>query len=148
VATVILQLPGPVYEGGGFLTLARVMMDSGSAGVNSDVVTSGSKPLDFGWDLRVFDMSDAAGAGKLIYESLNNAAVDSGTQKILAASLQTDAAWTLDNTGYNFRHRLTAGTLPIIGGRRYRVEYRVKLSPDGPTMIVTTNSVVSTLGVA
>lgn len=39
-------------------------------------------------------------------------------------TLQTDAAWTKDGTGYNFKDEIAA-TIPITGGNRYVVEYKL-----------------------
>ena len=38
-------------------------------------------------------------------------------------SLQTDARWTADSTGYNFRDTMAAANFPT-GNHRYRVEYK------------------------
>lgn len=55
----------------------------------------------------------------------NHSAVSVTPSAVLFSSLQTsDARWTKDTTGYNFRHLLAATAFPL-GGRRYRVEYTV-----------------------
>lgn len=43
---------------------------------------------------------------------------------VIFDALQTDGRWTLDETGYNFRHDLPAADLPN-GRRTYRVEYKI-----------------------
>jgi len=55
---------------------------------------------------------------------------------VLFATLQTDARWTVDTTGYNFRHTLDVSANPAfaIAGRRYLVEYR--LTPDDGQVIL------------
>lgn len=56
---------------------------------------------------------------------------------VLFDPLQTDDRWTVDTTGYNFRHTLDVSSNPAfaIAGRRYLVEYR--LTPvDGQVILV------------
>jgi hypothetical protein len=45
--------------------------------------------------------------------------------QVVFNSLQTDATWTVDATGYNFRHVLDVSTNPAfaVAGRRYLIEY-------------------------
>lgn len=46
-------------------------------------------------------------------------------------TLQTDARWTEDATGYNFRDTVAA-TVLADGGRRYKVEYYFTMATGGP----------------
>lgn len=41
---------------------------------------------------------------------------------VIFDTLQTDARWTIDSTGYNFRHTPGASNFAS-GDRRYRIEY-------------------------
>ena len=56
---------------------------------------------------------------------------------IIFNSLQTDARWTVDDTGYNFRHTIevSADNAFTIAGRNYLVEYRL-LPSAGQVIIV------------
>lgn len=54
-----------------------------------------------------------------------NTPISSGTLTIASVvfdALQTDARWTLDTTGYNFRHAHVPTAFPI-GDHTYRIEY-------------------------
>lgn len=59
-----------------------------------------------------------------------------GVSTIIFNSLQTDARWTVDDTGYNFRHTIDVSTdgAFTVAGRSYLVEYR--LMPAGGQVIV------------
>ena len=55
---------------------------------------------------------------------------------VIFSTLQTDAIWTVDTTGYNFRHVLDVSAHPAfaVAGRRYLVEYQ--LTPAVGQMIL------------
>jgi hypothetical protein len=55
---------------------------------------------------------------------------------VLFATLQTDPLWTVDTTGYNFRHVLDVSAHPAfaVAGRRYLIEYQ--LTPAVGQMIL------------
>ena len=55
---------------------------------------------------------------------------------IIFNSLQTDARWTVDDTGYNFRHTIdvSANSAFAMAGRSYLVEYRLA-PPSGQVVI-------------
>jgi hypothetical protein len=56
---------------------------------------------------------------------------------VIFNTLQTDAIWTVDGTGYNFRHvmDISAYQAFAVAGRRYLIEYQ--LSPTvGQTIVV------------
>jgi hypothetical protein len=52
-------------------------------------------------------------------------------------TLQTDPIWTVDTTGYNFRHVLDVSAHPAftVAGRRYLVEYQL-IPAVGQTILV------------
>lgn len=53
---------------------------------------------------------------------------------VIFNELQTPAIWTVDETGYNFRHDAPGTTVPQ-GGRWYRFEYTLTLSGGGTRLI-------------
>lgn len=96
---------GTAYEDGGATCMARVV---GNNGANITQATINAATF------KVFDLSELPGK-------------QTGTGTLTVAdvvfdTLQTDARWTVDSTGYNFRHTVPASAFPL-GGRKYRVEY-------------------------
>lgn len=92
------------WENGGAILMARIVGWSGSSIVQADITSI---------QCTVTDTSDAS-------ETYDAALTVSA---VVFDALQTPAIWTVDATGYNFRHALPASALPS-GGRVVRVEYR------------------------
>jgi hypothetical protein len=95
-----------VWEDGGATVLARVLGNSGAA------ITQASLT---GISYKVFDLQSAT----------PDTAIATGTVTVATSvfdTLQTDAIWSADSTGYNFKHALAATCFPN-GDRTYRVEY-------------------------
>jgi hypothetical protein len=68
--------------------------------------------------LKVFDMADSSAP-------VNGASGETiAPSSVIFNALQTsDARWTLDATGYNFRYLTSAAQLPG-GGKKYRFEFK------------------------
>jgi hypothetical protein len=66
-----------------------------------------------------------------------HSAISLTVNDVLFAALQTDALWTADSIGYNFKHALSVATHPAfaIAGRRYLVEYTLTPTTD-PVILV------------
>jgi hypothetical protein len=98
---------GYVIEDGGASFMSRVV---GNAGVNitQSVITSIA--------VKVFDVDSDTPDTATYSATLTVSAVVFDT-------LQTDARWTEDATGYNFRHDMPASAFPT-GEHKYRVEYK------------------------
>lgn len=85
--------------------MARVVGDD-AANINQGSLTSIS--------VRVFDARTGIPVGASASVTIATTVFD---------TLQTDAFWTKDTTGYNFRHQLVGTNFPD-GGKTYRVEYK------------------------
>ena len=94
-----------IWEDGDATEMARFQVD-GVNGVQADVASITRK---------IFDLSSATPTTAL---ETTTPAVAS----VIFNALQTDARWTEDSTGYNFKQRI-AGTSFSTGGSTYRVEY-------------------------
>lgn len=94
------------FEDSGITLMARVVGHDAS-----NITQAGISAIEYS----VIDKSD----NSLI---VNGAALAKTT--VIFDSLQTDARWTIDSTGYNFRHALPASALPD-GNATYRVEYKI-----------------------
>ncbi len=102
-ATDILR--APIWEDGDVIEMARFTVDGVNA-VKADLTDPITR--------KVFNKS----TGDTLISS-TELLVDN----VVFDTLQTDARWDRDNTGYNFRDRV-AGSNFATGGDTYRVEYK------------------------
>ena len=99
-----------VWEDGGAALMARVVGNSATA-ITQAAITSIS--------YSVFDLSGTTPNTAITGYS----AVSLTVADVVYDTLQTDARWTADSTGYNFRHDIAAAVFAT-GGHRYRIEYK------------------------
>lgn len=98
---------GYVTEDGGASFLARLVGHSGS-----NVTQASLSAIT----VKVFDMDSADPDTEVYSETLT-------ISSVIFDTLQTDSRWTVDTTGYNFLHAMSATAFPT-GGHNYRVEYK------------------------
>jgi hypothetical protein len=104
----------PVFEDSGCYLMARILGNAAANIVQADITSIG---------LVVTESSGVPGS-----ESLLTVA------NVVFNTLQTDARWTVDSTGYNFRYEVPAASLPN-GKRCYTFEF--KFTPvSGPVFHV------------
>jgi hypothetical protein len=99
-------ITGKAWEDGSVSLLARVVGQAGTAVTQASLTSITYKIFD--------TLSDTP-----------TSAVASGTltiSDVIFDTLQTDARWTKDNTGYNFLHTIGAGVLTK-ENTVYRIEY-------------------------
>lgn len=96
---------GTIWEDSGVTNLARIV---GNSAVN--VTQASLSSISY----KVFDLNtsttEAVASGPLTISS------------VIFDTLQTDARWTADSTGYNFRHEVAASVFAT-ARHRYRIEY-------------------------
>ena len=112
------------YEGQDVTTAARVVDQYGDALAAADL--SGDLV-----DLKVYDMS--TGQPTLVA----TVADISGTMGALAV----DGLWTIDATGYNFKHTFDSGAT-FTGSKTFNLEYTLHTDSLGPIYVVTVVRVV------
>ncbi len=116
---------GAAFKNGSATLLARVIDQSGNnvlpAGINSVKYT-------------VYLLNDQNPDARTAVAGHTDASLS--VAAVLFATLQTDPLWTVDATGYNFRHVLDVSAHPAfaVAGRRYLVEYQ--LTPGAGQVIL------------
>ncbi len=118
---------GVAFKNGSAVCLARIMDPSGVAITSGDLAaiayTAYSLDPD-DEDLRTpitGHIANAVTVANAIYDTLQTA----------------DAAWTVDTTGYNFRHELDVSTSPVfvVAGTDYLVEYTITPTAGQPIIV-------------
>lgn len=119
------DIHGTAFKNGSVTLLARVVGGDGQPIVQTDV--SSAK-----YTVYLLDDQDADGRTAIT----GHTDVSLTPAEIIFNSLQTDALWTVDETGYNFRHVLDVSENQAftIAGRRFLVEF--ELTPAGGQVIL------------
>ncbi|HLA83834.1 MAG TPA: hypothetical protein VJL29_03490 [Thermoguttaceae bacterium] len=107
---------GTVFKNGSATCMARIVGHNAAAITRTDVAA-----IHYGIWLLAADDPDSRTA------VADHADVAIDKISILFDSLQTDARWTRDAVGYNFRHTIDVTAHPAftLAGRDYLVEYRL-----------------------
>jgi len=107
---------GTVFKGGSATCLARIVGHDATAITRTDVSS-----IQYSIYLLAADDPDS----RTVVAGHDAVAVDKITT--IFDSLQTDARWTRDDVGYNFRHTIdvTSNGAFMLAGRDYLVEYRL-----------------------
>lgn len=128
---------GTVFKNGTVTNLARVIGSNGSAVEQStfggDYSSSGECGVPAKCSIYLLDDQDSnsrtviAGHDGVTLEIAN----------VIFDTLQTDDLWTVDDTGYNFRHTIDVCDDPAfeIAGRRYLVEYTLVPLSGQPILV-------------
>ncbi len=116
---------GKAFKNGSATLLARVVGSDGVAITRSDVASAR-------YSVYLLDDHDADARQVLAgHDGVSLAVAD-----VVFDSLQTDALWTVDSTGYNFRHvvDVSANQAFSAAGRRFLVEFT--LTPSAGQVIL------------
>ena len=107
---------GTVDKGGTTTCLARIVGEDAAA-VNQSTISTAT------YSVFLLDESDPDERTAVAGHNGVSLAVSS----IIFDALQTDDRWTVDDTGYNFRHTIdvSANNAFSVAGRNYLVEYRL-----------------------
>ena len=116
---------GTAFKNGSATLLARVIGSDGAAIVRADVASA---------QYTVYLLDDQDPDSRTAITGHTNVSLT--LADVIFNSLQTDAPWTVDSTGYNFRHVLdvSANQAFTVAGRRVLVEF--ELTPDSGQVIL------------
>lgn len=105
-----ILIQSEVLEGEAYVTVARVVGANGAVVLSSGVTD---------WELRVYDESSTTPTTSLYTLTGQLASL------VMQTALVVDGYWTVDATGYTFRHSLSAAAFTAQGGGVYRLEYKI-----------------------
>jgi hypothetical protein len=116
---------GTAFKNGSATFLARIVGNDGACLTPAGVAAA---------EYSVYLLDDRDPDGRTAVEG--HSAVSLTVNDVLYGALQTDALWTVDSIGYNFKHVLEVAAHPAfaIAGRRYLVEYT--LTPTSGSAIL------------
>jgi len=105
---------GTAFKGGSAILMARVVDVDAGVIVQADITS-------IAYSVYLLDDSDPTSRTAVT----GHAAVALVVANTIYDTLQTDASWTADTTGYNFRHVVNRSTAEAFGtsGRNYLVEH-------------------------
>jgi hypothetical protein len=111
-----IDIYGTAYKNGSATLLARVVGQGGANVVQADLSA-------IRYSVYLLDDQDPDSRTAVA----NHADVALSVAAVIFDALQTDPIWTVDATGYNFRHVLdvAAHQAFAVAGRRYLVEYQL-----------------------
>jgi hypothetical protein len=111
-----IDIFGSAFKNGSLALLARLVGAEGTAVRRADIDT-------ITYTVYLLDDTDADSRTPVT----GHTAVALPVAEILFDAIQLDPIWTVDTTGYNFRHVLDVSAHPAftIAGRRYLVEHRL-----------------------
>lgn len=116
---------GTVFKNGSVTLLARVVGKDGANIVQADIASA---------KYSVYLLDDQDADSRTAVTGHSDVALNVGD--IVFNTLQTDALWTVDETGYNFRHVLDVSENQAftVAGRRFLVEF--ELTPNSGQVIL------------
>lgn len=119
------EIYGTVFKGGSVTCLARVVGHNAVAITRTDVAA-----IEYSVYLLEADDPDS----RTVVSGHDGVALDK--MSVIYDSLQTDARWTRDAVGYNYRHAIDVASNAAfaLAGRDYLVEYR--LTPTAGQVIL------------
>ena len=109
------DISGTVFVGGSSTNMARIIGISGSVVTRADIATI---------TYSLYTFNKYSGARTVV---TNHDAVSLTVNDVIYDVLQIDALWTVDTTGYNFRHELdVSANAAFATTGNYLLEYRLQ----------------------